>query len=462
MRNRIQYVELLFAAAQIGAVVVTINSEFKGRGLSYLLESSEPRVIIVGEETFGAYLDVRSELHKPEFEYYIIDGQYFDGQLSNIPEGMISFERLYEGSADEPPDPGLTRATPYCVIFTSGTTGLPKGVLLPNYAYVNTAWWHANYVLEATQQDVFFSCLPFYHCNAQIFTLMTAIMAGGTVAMVKRFSASQFWEQIRRYRATVFNFLGMMLVALYKQPERADDADNPVTRAFGIPIPVDIAASFEQRFGLVLLEAYGATETGCGFVFNTVRERKLGSAGKVLPYAELRIVNDEDEPLPPGSLGEIIMRPKEPWVWMLEYYRRPEATVEGWRNGWLHLGDLGVLDEEGWLYFRGRRGDWIRRRGENISALLIEEALDQHPAVLKSAVIGVPSELTEHEIKAVIQLKPGYMVDPQELIEWLKPRVASFMLPKYIEFIDELPYTPTGKLEKYKLSRDISKSWVRQ
>jgi len=464
MSNRPEYIELLFALAKIGATAVTVSSQLRAEDGKYIINDSDAVAIIVGEECLQIYQKIKDELGKIRRAYYLIDNEYLSkDETENLStDGMEELRELYSEDVSLPKDVSIEKSTPFSIIYTSGTTGLPKGVLLPHYAYINTGHWHANYVLEADDADVFFTCLPLNHCNAQIFTTTTALTAGGSIAMVKKFSASRFFDQIREYNATIFNFIGMMLVAIYKQPERDDDADNPAELGFGIPIPVDIAKEFERRFDVILLEGYGATETGCGFVFCTRRERKLGAAGKVLPYAEIMIVDENDEPLPAGKIGEIIMRPKITNVWMKEYYKKPEKTVKAWRNLWLHLDDMGYIDEEGWLYFAGRKGDWIRRRGINISAIEIENVLDSHPKVFKSAVIGVPSELTEMEVKAFVVPKPGVEISPEEIIEYLLDRIASYKIPRYIEIVDEFPTTPTGKIQKHLLSRDTERCWDRE
>jgi len=463
MNNRPEYLELFFAAAKIGATLVTVNSQLKAEDGKYVIDDSDATLIIVGEECISTYQRIKDNLPKIKEAFYLIDNNYLTPEETEKLDksGLKPFSELYSDDYSLP-SIDVHKSTPLGLIYTSGTTGLPKGVLLPQFAYINTGHWYAKYVLEATDKDIFFTCLPLYHCNAQIFTTATALTVGASIAMVKKFSASRFFDEIRRYGATIFNFLGMMLVAIYKQPERPDDPDHPARVGFGIPIPVEIAEKFEKRFNVILLEGYGATETGCGFVFCRRKERKLGAAGKVLPYAEIMIVDENDEPLPPGKIGEIVMRPKIPNVWMIEYYKKPDKTVKAWRNLWLHLDDLGYIDENGWLYFCGRKGDWIRRRGENISAIEIENVIDKHPKVFKSAVIGVPSELTEMEIKAVIVPKPDVELTPEEIVEYLADKIAPFKIPRYIEFVKELPTTPTGKIQKYLLSKDTKNCWDRE
>lgn len=459
MRNRPEYLACLFAAAKAGLVAVTLNPAARAVDGRYLLEDSQAKAIVLGPEVADAFATIRAQLSDPPPEF--VTGARGDTTAHELAaaNGLRPYDELLSGSAQLPPDPGIGPGTPASIIYTSGTTGPPKGVVLPHGAYPNTARWYGQHVLGAGPDDVFFTCLPLHHCNAQIFTTATALMHGASVAMVENFSASRFLDQLRHYGATVFNFIGMMLVALYKQPVRADDADNPATRAFGIPVPPDLGREFEQRFGVTLLEGYGATETGCGFVFSTPSERRWGYAGRALPYAEVRVVDEEDNDVPTGEVGRIIMRPKRDHIWMLEYHGKPEATAKATRDGWLRLDDFGVFDEGGWLAFRGRGLDWVRRRGENISAIEIEDTCDRHPSVAKSAVVAVPSPLTEEEVKLYVEWKPDAEPDVEGLIAWLRERLAEYKLPRFVDSIPEIPRTATGKIAKYRLDRSPNGQW---
>ncbi|HUY45553.1 MAG TPA: AMP-binding protein [Streptosporangiaceae bacterium] len=458
MRNRPEYVALLFATAKAGLVAVTLNPVVRAVDGRYLLEDSRAEAVVFGPELADCLAAVTGQTGaRPHL--FLLGSAPADVETRRR-HGWRSFEELLRGSAQTPPGAAVTPSSPAAVIYTSGTTGPPKGVVLPQHAYVNTARWYGQYAVAAGPEDVFFTCLPLHHCNAQIFTLASALMRGSSVAMVETFSASRYFDQIRRYGATVFNFIGMMLVAISKQPQRPDDADNPARVGFGIPVPPDLGDAFERRFGVMLLEAYGATETACGFVFNTVEERRLGRAGKVMPYAEAAILDDHGNPVPAGTVGRIAMRPLRPDIWMLDYQGKPEQTAKAWQSGWLQLGDHGVMDDAGWLAFRGRGLDWIRRRGENISAIELEDTCDQHPGVAKCAVIGVTSELTEEEVKLFVEWKPGADRDIDGLVAWLAERLADYKLPAYVQTVPELPRTATGKMAKFRLDRNPGAEWV--
>jgi crotonobetaine/carnitine-CoA ligase len=244
--------------------------------------------------------------------------------------------------------------------------------------------------------------------------------------------------------------MGATLTMLWKQDPRPDDADNPVRLAWGVPMPA-WRREFEERFSLRLLHCYGLTDGAMPCWEDPDADEPHGSCGKAQPPYELRIADDFDREVEPGTVGEILIRPLEPDVVMQGYWGMPEATLKTFQNLWLHTGDLGRMDEDGHLFFEGRKKDAIRRRGENISAWEIEEVLLSHPAIAEGVAIGVPSELTEEDVKVCIVLRAGESLTPEEVREYCRPRMARFMVPEHVEFLDEIPKTPTGKPEKYKL-----------
>jgi crotonobetaine/carnitine-CoA ligase len=238
---------------------------------------------------------------------------------------------------------------------------------------------------------------------------------------------------------------------LSKQVPRQDDADNPVRIAIGAACPPDVMKHMEERFRFICLEGFGMTETGMVMHW-TVDDRKMGSCGKVLEdLFEAKLVDNDDVEVPIGSIGEIVVRPKVPFVMMSEYYKMPEKTLEAFRNLWFHTGDYARRDEEGYFYFVDRKKDSIRRRGENISSFEVEKIINSHPKVLEAAVFAIPAELGEDEVKASVVLKPDEKLTPEELIHFCNERMAYFAVPRYLEFVSGLPKTPTNRVEKYRL-----------
>ncbi|HUG04668.1 MAG TPA: AMP-binding protein, partial [Steroidobacteraceae bacterium] len=235
-----------------------------------------------------------------------------------------------------------------------------------------------------------------------------------------------------------------------KQAERADDADNPVRLMVGAAAPQDEWQSFQKRFNTKLLEVYGMTECYCCLA-SPYDAPRAGSCGQAITGWDVRIVDDEDNDCPPDVIGEFIARSNKMFVGTTGYYKKAEATLDLFRNGWIHTGDMGRRDADGYFYFVDRKKQAIRRRGENISSFEVESVIGSHPAVLESGVVGVPSEVGEEEVKAVVVLKEGQKVTAEELVRWCEPRMAYFAIPRYIAFRESLPKTPSERVEKFKL-----------
>jgi crotonobetaine/carnitine-CoA ligase len=267
-----------------------------------------------------------------------------------------------------------------------------------------------------------------------------------------RFSASRFWDEIRHYGATQFNYLGAVMPILGKQPKKDNDLDNPAHIALGAGCPADVMEEVEARFGIKCLEGFGMTEIGIP-IHVRVNDRRAGSCGKPMDIYEFMLVDDEDNEVPIGEIGEIVFRPKEPFTMMLEYYNMPEKTLESFRNLWFHTGDLAKKDEDGYYYFVDRKKDALRRRGENISSFEVERAINTHPKVLESAAVAVKSELAEDEVKICVVLQPGEKLSYEELISYANDRMPYFAVPRYVEFMDKLPKTPTERIQKYVLKQ---------
>jgi len=318
-----------------------------------------------------------------------------------------------------------------------------------NFSVAHTACGLMNY----DENDCLFSMFPLFHVNARYTTVLVALIAGSTVVLHTRFSASHFWDICRWEGVTAFNFMGSMLTILMKQSEREDDEDNPVKKIFGAPTPPGLYESFTKRFGLTIAEVYGSTELGTAAA-NVPDSFKIGACGREVPIYEVAIHDEEGYPVEPGVRGEIVVRPKKGGVMFSRYYGNPEATVKAWKDLWFHTGDVGWLDEEGYLYFADRKKDVVRRKGENISSYEVESVINRHPQVQECAIIGVPSELSEEEVMAVLVLKQKKELDPEQLLNYCEDHLAHFALPRYIRIVKELPRTPSQRVEKYKLREE--------
>jgi crotonobetaine/carnitine-CoA ligase len=329
--------------------------------------------------------------------------------------------------------------------------------------YLNTAQVWIDDFIRCREDDIFYTCLPLFHANAQMYTTMGSLYSGRPFVLRERFSASQFFNEIRQFGATIFNYIGGMLGILMKQPVKDNDCDNPARIAFGGAARKEIWQLFEKRFNLKIIEGYGATETGALPLCNPPHEIKVGSVGKPTRIADVTIWDDHNRELPIGQSGEIVVKGKTPNSMFLGYYKQPDKTTEARDKGWFHTGDRGYQDEDGYFYFIDRIKDCIRRHGENISSYEIERVINSHPKVLKSAAVAVPAELGEDEVKIYVLTKPGEEIDPVDLIAFCKDRMAYFMVPRYVEFLNKFPETPTKRTQKYELRKmGIGNAWDRE
>jgi len=440
MLNCPEYLFLWFGICKVGAVMVPYNVEWKGDILSYILEHSDTRGVVVQEDLLQQVLDA---LGGRKLDFYVLKS---DGKES-LPPGTSDLKDFFTGPATFT-SPPIAHTDPFQIMYTSGTTGRSKGVVR-SHEYVILRALRALRVFGYTRDDIFYTALPLHHGNAQNLTTLPALLINAKLALGVRFSASQFWLDIRKHKATTFNYIGAMLPILYKQPPAAEDANNNVRFIRGAGAPEDIILDFEKRFGLEIVESYGTTEGGS--IQNRPGKRKLGSMGWPPYYNEAKVVDDDDNELPPGKVGEMIIRPTDPEEKWVEYYKDEEASDEKMKDGWFRSGDLALVDEDGFFFFKGRKKDALRRRGENISAQEVEKVIDRHPAIFESAVFGVPSELSEEDVMAAVVLKPEQTLTYEDLIEYCQANMARFMVPRYLEFMEALPKTPTLRTEKYKL-----------
>jgi crotonobetaine/carnitine-CoA ligase len=348
------------------------------------------------------------------------------------------------GAVDDPEPWDVAR-----VLYTSGTTGSAKGVMVTWAQLHATAMGNVE-VCELDGSDSYYSPFPLYHLTGQHTAHVMALVAG-RVVMRPSFDTKAFWNDIARHRCTTTTLVGAMANFLYRQPATTHDAETPLAKVLMVPLIPEVD-DFCARFGVRVATCFNMTEISTPLSTATpVPDHR--TSGVVRPGYECRVVDEHDEPVPPGVVGELVIRADEPWVFMAGYWRNPAATAEAWRNQWMHTGDAFVYDESGRYYFVDRKKDAIRRRGENISSLEIEAEINSHPDVLESAAVGVPSEWGEEEVKVVVVPKAGRRIDPDELHRHATSRLPRFMVPRYIEVVDALPRTPTEKIRKVELRR---------
>lgn len=449
--NCAEYLYVLFGAAKIGAVTVPINTGYKGDLLAHVINNSDAEFLVISEQFVEAVGEIGGGLGglKTVLVYSTTGVSENTVKIGSAEAHPLKI--LFDASTDKP-DADVRHTDPVMILYTGGTTGPSKGVVMTNHFY----YFYARMVARSIgykEEDVSYTCMPLFHINAQIGSIVAALYAGAQAVLYERFRASSFWEEIRSSQATVFLGMGAVGNILMKNATAPEDIDNRVRLAVIVPPPGDLEG-FERRFGLrVIYETFGMTE-GLIIPPRLYEPRRPGCCGKPVDDYQVQIVDDDDLPLDPRQPGEIVMRPREPYTMMSGYYKMPEATLEAFRNLWFHTGDLGYFDEDGFLYYVGRKKDAIRRRGENISAFEIESVINQHPAVLESAAVAAPSELGEDDVKVVVVLKPDAQLAHEEVIRFCEPRMAYFMIPRYVEFRDALPKNPSQRIEKYKLRAD--------
>ena len=468
--NGLEVLYTWMGLSRLGAICVPINTAYKQEEMAYILNDAEAKALV----SHHTLMDVAREAagQCPSLEHTLVVG----GDTGSYP-GWHDFWASVDGSPPLQPEslPTIKPEDLSMLVYTSGTTGNPKGVMMTHSMYVASGQGFATWT-HATPEDRFFTCLPFFHANAQYYSTMGSLAIGATLVLEDRFSASRFWDQVRGSRATVVNFIGMMMPVLLKQPPSDADRDNFVRLFYGSPaMAPEMLYEFEERFGAAVLIAFGMTETCYGTIERLGQGHKRGSSG--LPrwhpdprfQNELRIVDEQGGAALPNVPGEITLR--NPAV-MPGYWRNPERTQEALRDGWLYTGDLGWVDEDGHLYFVDRKKDVVRRRGENISSQEVEDIIKRHPGVLDCAVIAVPSELGEEEVKAYVvprrygsgqetgpmgdralqsdpdgEHEPGEL-KPEDVVYWCAERLAAFKVPRYVEFCDDFPRTPSLRVRK--------------
>lgn len=317
--------------------------------------------------------------------------------------------------------------------------------------------WHGlDYLRDFIQLgpgETGYTPLPLFHVSAQGFTL-GCLLGGASIVVGTRFQPFSFWETVRRHHAKAFNYVGAMIPLLYHRRPRSDDLDNPVERAVGSATAPELHESFERRFGVRLIETYGQTETAGLWLMQPETGRRIGSIGTPRRWLEATVLREDGTWAGPDESGEIALRPVHPLLMSTGYFRDQAATDRAFRDGWYWSGDAGSRDETGVFRFRGRLKDFIRRRGENISAFEIEREALTHPAIREAAASGVASALGEEEVKLSVLVHEGAQLTPPEIDRHLHARLAPFMRPRYIEVRSEFPRTPTQRVQKFKLREE--------
>ncbi|PPA77616.1 ATP-dependent acyl-CoA ligase [Achromobacter spanius] len=434
-----------FAINYLGAVYVPLNTGLRGRPLAHVLDNAQASLMVAHRALAGRLHDVAPGA----LTRVLLTGEEPRDAPLQPPAG-VSFAPLSD-AADAPPPALLALDAPIepwdmqSIMYTSGTTGLSKGVVT---SYVQIYTMGPDAFDWITPDDRCMIAGPIFHCGSTLY-VYAMLAYGGSIAMVPEFRTDQFWDAIRDTESTVVLLLGVMANFLLKQAPSPRDREHRLRGVFIVPFGED-APAFQARFGVDLYTVYNMTEiasplsAGPGLT-------EAGRCGKPRPWFELRVGDAQDRAVPDGTVGELLIRSHRPWALFSGYYRNPEATAASMRNGWFHTGDAFRRDADGTFFFVDRLKDVIRRRGENISSFELEGELCAHPDVREAVAVAVPSVHSEDEVLAVVTAVDGARVDEAALIAWLAERVPHYMVPRYVRVVDDLPKTASGKLQKHVL-----------
>jgi crotonobetaine/carnitine-CoA ligase len=443
--NSIMATHAWLGAGWARAIETPANTMYQGPMLSYFLNDCAARVFVVGHEFLARLAEVEADLES--LETVIVAGGSGEPypltrlRALSVTEFLDGAEPL--GSIEAP---GIHEIA--CMIYTSGTTGPSKGVLMP--------WREVHEFCRGVPREAFpepnrgyYSANPMFHVSGRS-PIVLAISHRVHSIIRERFSVSNFWPDVERFQPQATFLLGAMAAMLIRQPPGDDPPENPLRTVCMGPI-IPQLDEFIERFDVRVITSYGMTEIGLPLYANADEMPDYRSCGARQSGYELRVVDEEDAPLGPGQVGELIVRTDEPWMLNAGYWNKPEATAEAWRNGWFHTGDGFKYDEHGYFYFVDRIKDALRRRGENISSFEVEKLVERHSDVIEAVAIAAPSELTEDDLKVIVILAEGSQLQPSELGDYLAETMPKFMVPRYIEIVTDLPRTHTRRVKKVEL-----------
>ncbi len=427
----------LIALAWLRSVEVPVNVAHRGDMLRYTLDLADVTTLVVAENLLDQLAAVVGDCPLLQAIVVVGDPSSAVGLVSTV----VSAADLLAGVDPASDLPGPTARDIAALLFTSGTTGPSKAVIAPwGLIHAIWSWVPADAVAPG---EGFFCSLPMFH-NSGRSGFVNALDRGARYVFREKFSAATFWADVRSTGSVVAALVGPLTSLIWSAPPAPTDADNPLRSVILGPMIPDIEA-FESRFGVRVATCYGQTEVGCPITtgWDHGPWATCGRERIDWPYNEVRVVDDNDDPVPPGVVGELVVRSAEPWAMNLGYHKMPEATVEAWRNGWFHTGDAFKVDDDGWFYFVDRLRDSIRRRGENISSFEVEAALSQHPDVVEGSAIGIRTGHGDDEVMAALVVTDRASFDPAAFVTWLEPRLPRFMVPRYVETFDDLPRNQT-------------------
>jgi len=454
--NSPEFLLTIFATFKTGMYSVMVNISLRGDGLKFIIDHSDASAIIIHFSFLQAFFNIKDQL--PKIKYVIVDINEASADFK-LPEGIVSLQEVMQASDDDI-DMEISLDDMVMLMYTAGTTGLPKAIQfwqgkLIGGLSLQTLISFVNMI--AQPDDVLFTALPLFHSNALFLTSLPAYFAEVPLILSKRFSASRHWDICRKYGVTTFNTLGAMVTFLMKQPERPNDKEHKIRVISTAACPKELWVAFEERFGVKIREGYGATDGG-GFMLTSGGrdDQPVGSMGRPLPGVVAEVMDDNGVILPePEKVGELVFSVPEREIKQREvkYFKDESASKSLIQKGadgqlWFHTGDLAYKDKDGWFFFVDRKKDSIRRRGENIASFSIENIINQNEKILEVAAYGVKTEMSEDEVMVAVVLKPGQSMTPEELLDFCQGKMAYFMIPRYIDFVEKLPKSEVHRIMK--------------
>ncbi len=453
MRNHPEFVETMIAASISGTVFVPIDPRTKGEKLAYTLRNSGCKGILLADYNLRQLEEIRADVPDLSFFLALETGEDGAPPIGDF-RGVESLRELLDRPADTV-EIRLERAEdPLQIIYTSGTTGDPKGVVMQNGRYGGMSML-GRLIFQFAPDEKLYTGLSLTHGNAQAVTLSAALAMELPAVISRRFTKSRLWDICRKHGCTTFSQLGGMATAIYSEPVKENDADNPIRMLTSAGMPHAIWDAFEKRFDLKIFEWYGAVEGG--LAFKPIGQGPIGSFGKPAPGLDMRILDENDQECPPFVTGEICSRPATGESAEVEYHGNPEASEKKTRGGWLRSGDMGHSDEEGWLYFDFRKGGGIRRSGDFVNPGFVEKVIAEHPDVSDVYVYGVPARSGapgEKDVVAAIVAVEGANLDPASVLAVCRKGLEANFVPSYLQLVDEIPKTPSEKpIERFLVDR---------
>lgn len=462
LENSVEQVVSFFAAVKLGAIQVPINTAYKGEFLQHQLSDSGCRAFVVQGDfasrlsaiDLGALSELRAcvTTSEPDAEIAGVKTEAWDALMSSAPDDAVD-------------DVGVRPSDLACFIYTAGTTGPSKGCMLP-HNYVVTLADQITRAWERHPDDVVLTPLPLFHFNAISVCVVGSLTVGGSASIARRFSVSKFWPEVKRTGATMVSLLGSLAILIADAEDHPDQEGNKLRLCGAAPFPPATQDIWRNRFGCATFSAgFGLTEASLLSMLPASEENRPGAAGKTNDHDfDVRIVDDDDVEVPVGETGEIVCRPKRPNSMFAGYWQRPAETLTVLRNLWFHTGDIGKVDDDRFLYFVDRKKDYLRRRGENISSFEMERIFHGHDAIEDVAVHSVASDVGEDDVKITAVLVSGTSITEEDLCRWAVDRVPYFAVPRYIEFRDDLPRNPVGRVLKYQLRDEgvTAATWDRE